>query len=140
MSDNPAHKILADLFQTIIDEAKRNPSFADEMLNALPDHLKSSIEPKDQKTKSVAPKQAEKSSSFDLKSHNPLVMYRDLGEDLMRVNLKKLTNSNLKAVTTHYKLKLKPHLNTKSPNKAELVTAIVAFAKHYDVQRKGAAD
>lgn len=153
----PAHEILKDLFKTIINEAERNARFAEDMLNALPDGLIAKIEvaekttephaaepPADQQTEEKAPKPKAKNTkpgkaTFDPAPFNPVILYRDQGEDLMRVKLNKLTIANLNAVIRHFQLKKKLKLTGNSPTKQQLITALIAFAKHFDAQRKGAA-
>ena len=85
---------------------------------------------------------AEKEASqetFDLKSHNPIILYRNMGEDLMRVKLNKVSAANLKKIGKHYQLRLTSLTKTKSPTKPDIINAIITFAKNYDAQRKGAA-
>lgn len=77
--------------------------------------------------------------TFDLKSHNPIILYRNMGEDLMRVKLNKVSAANLKKIGKHYQLRLTSLTKTKSPTKPDIISAIITFAKNYDAQRKGAA-
>lgn len=77
--------------------------------------------------------------TFDLKSHNPIILYRNMGEDLMRVKLNKVSAANLKKIGKHYQLRLTSLTKTKSPTKPDIINAIITFAKNYDAQRKGAA-
>ncbi len=150
MKNEPAHEILAKLFQTIVKEAETNEKFANEMLGAFSEKLptkseKISVETdSESKHESVAPKkqpttkQAAK-DGFDVKAHNPIILYRKMGEDLMRVKLNKVSAANLKKIGKHYQLKLNTLTKSKPPTKHELITAIITFAKNYDAQRKGAA-
>lgn len=85
-----------------------------------------------------AEKEASK-ETFDLKSHNPIILYRNMGEDLMRVKLNKVSAANLKKIGKHYQLRLISLTKTKSPTKPDIINAIITFAKNYDAQRKGAA-
>ena len=151
----PAHEILSSLFKTIIDEAERNARFAEDMLKALPDGLIAKIDvaenpaekPAAEKATAAsdetkAPKPTTKKSEkqgFDPRPFNPVILYRKRGEDLMRVDLQKLTIANLNAIIRHFQLKKKLKLPAKAPTKPHLITALIAFAKHYDEQRKGAA-
>jgi hypothetical protein len=186
MSDQPAHEILAKLFQTIVKEAETNEKFANEMLAVLSDSLseisdestneaKPKIEQASEKNKNsqkktktlpkaepldarirarTKPKQREENKAeketlnsesenakeiFDLKSHNPIILYRNMGEDLMRVKLNKVSATNLKKIGKHYQLRLTSLTKTKSPTKPDIINAIITFAKNYDAQRKGAA-
>ena len=149
MTDVPAHEILAKLFQTIVKEAETNEKFANEMLGTFSEKLpakseESSVEIDGEGKQEVAAskkastKQATK-DSFDIKAHNPIILYRKMGEDLMRVKLNKVSATNLKKIGKHYQLKLNTLTKSKSPTKPDLITAIITFAKNYDAQRKGAA-
>lgn len=149
MKDKPAHEILAKLFQTIVKEAETNEKFANEMLGAFSEKLSAKSEEnsvgiddkgKDESvaTKKTTAKQTSK-DSFDIKAHNPIILYRKMGEDLMRVKLNKVSAANLKKIGKHYQLKLNTLTKSKSPSKPDLITAIITFAKNYDAQRKGAA-
>ena len=82
---------------------------------------------------------SESKETFDLKSHNPIILYRNMGEDLMRVKLNKVSAANLKKIGKHYQLRLTSLTKTKSPTKPDIINAIINFAKNYDAQRKGAA-
>jgi hypothetical protein len=150
MKDKPAHEILAKLFQTIVKEAETNEKFANEMLGAFSEKLPAKSEENsvgktdESKQETAAPKKqpsAKQTSKdgFDIKAHNPIILYRKMGEDLMRVKLNKVSATNLKKIGKHYQLKLNTLTKSKSPTKAELITAIITFAKNYDAQRKGAA-
>lgn len=77
--------------------------------------------------------------TFDLKAHNPIILYRNMGEDLMRVKLNKVSAANLKKIGKYYQLRLTSLTKTKSPTKPDIINAIITFAKNYDAQRKGAA-
>lgn len=151
MKEVPAHEILEKFFQTIVEEAKTNPAFAEHMLSAFPDNLIAKIEqpqstePKHQPEKTSGLKESPKSKtspkaeSFDHKAYNPVVLYRQYGEDLMRVRLNKLTAANLKKIDRAFQLKLGKLIDKKSPTKPDLIKALITFAKTYDTQRKGAA-
>ncbi len=155
MKEVPAHEILEKFFQTIVEEAKTNPAFAKHMLSAFPENLIAKIEqpqstepekqPENQPAKTTGPKENTKAKtgrqadSFDPKAYNPVVLYRNLGEDLMRVRLNKLTAANLKKIDRAFQLKLAKLIDKKSPTKPDLIKALITFAKAYDTQRKGAA-
>ena len=149
MKDKPAHEILEKLFQTIVKEAETNEKFANEMLEAFSENLANKNEGANQqeqpasakkqtKAKEATPKETTK-DSFDIKAHNPIILYRKMGEDLMRVKLNKVSAANLKKISKHYQLKLTHLTKSKSPTKPDLINAIITFAKNYDAQRKGAA-
>lgn len=149
MKDKPAHEILEKLFQTIVKEAETNEKFANEMLEAFSENLANKNEganrqeqptlaKKQTKEKEATPKETTK-DSFDIKAHNPIILYRKMGEDLMRVKLNKVSATNLKKISKHYQLKLTHLTKSKSPTKPDLINAIITFAKNYDAQRKGAA-
>ena len=149
MKDKPAHEILEKLFQTIVKEAETNEKFANEMLEAFSENLAKTNEVADRqkqpasakkqtKSKEATPKEATK-DSFDIKAHNPIILYRKMGEDLMRVKLNKVSAANLKKIGKHYQLKLNTLTKSKSPTKPDLISGIITFAKNYDAQRKGAA-
>ena len=87
----------------------------------------------------LSSEKAESKETFDLKSHNPIILYRNMGEDLMRVKLNKVSAANLKKIGKHYQLRLTSLTKTKSPTKPDIINAIITFAKNYDAQRKGAA-
>lgn len=162
MKEVPAHEILAKFFQTIVEEAKTNPRFAEHMLEAFPETLVAKIDiaakndttnpeitpaetPEQTTTKIPAELKPAKTQpvktadKFDLKAHNPIIMFRQTGEDLMRVKLNKQTVTNLKKIAKHYQLNLGPVSKKKSPTKSDLTNAILSWAKNYDAQRKGAA-
>lgn len=149
MKDKPAHEILEKLFQTIVKEAETNEKFANEMLEVFSENLAKTNEvanrqeqptlaKKQTKEKEATPKEATK-DGFDIKAHNPIILYRKMGEDLMRVKLNKVSAANLKKIGKHYQLKLSNLTKSKSPTKPDLISAIITFAKNYDAQRKGAA-
>lgn len=144
MKDKPAHEILEKLFQTIVKEAETNEKFANEMLEAFSENLANKNEVADrQEQPALAKKQTKEKEaskdSFDVKAHNPIILYRKMGEDLMRVKLNKVSAANLKKISKHYQLKLAHLTKSKSPTKPDLINAIITFAKNYDAQRKGAA-
>lgn len=165
MKEVPAHEILAKFFQTIVEEAKTNPRFAEHMLEAFPETLVAKIDhvaKNDVTNTEITPEQTTKADAqatakipatlkpaqtqpvknpdkFDLKAHNPIIMFRQTGEDLMRVKLNKQTVTNLKKIAKHYQLNLGPVSKKKSPTKSDLTNAILSWAKNYDAQRKGAA-
>lgn len=87
----------------------------------------------------LSSEKAENKETFDIKSHNPIILYRKMGEDLMRVKLNKVSAANLKKIGKHYQLRLTSLTKTKSPTKPDIISAIITFAKNYDAQRKGAA-
>lgn len=137
--DQPAHELLAAMFDTIVEEAKRNDRFAEDLLSTLPkagallsQGQKPKAAPKPQRT-------AKPSDDFAPAAYNPINLYREFGEDLTRVKLQKLTCSNLNSLIRHFKLRQKLKLKGKSQTKQTLITALLTFAAEYDRQRKGAA-
>ena len=144
MKDKPAHEILEKLFQTIVKEAETNEKFANEILEAFSENLanKNEVANRQEQPASAKKQTKEKEASkdsFDIKAHNPIILYRKMGEDLMRVKLNKVSAANLKKISKHYQLKLTHLTKSKSPTKPDLINAIITFAKNYDAQRKGAA-
>lgn len=148
--EQPAHELLSRLFQTILNEAERNPRFAEDMLKSLPEGAMTQLElqkaspQKDQpitppKKVGIAKAASAKASTFAATPYNPITLYREFGEDLMRVKLQKLTIANLNALIRHFQLRKKLKLKGKTHTKQDLITALITFAAEYDRQRKGAA-
>lgn len=136
--EQPAHELLSKLFQTILDEAERNPRFAKEMLKSLPEGAAAQLNNAEKTTRPQKTPPAKK-HSFLAKEHNPITLYREFGEDLMRVKLQKLTIANLNSIIRQFQLKKKLKLTGKTQTKQSLITALLTFAAEYDRQRKGAA-
>lgn len=143
MSDEAA--IEAKLDQT--SEANKKPQKKTKTLpkaEPLDARLRARTKPKqrvENKTEeeTLSSEKSENKETFDLKSHNPIILYRNMGEDLMRVKLNKVSAANLKKIGKHYQLRLTSLTKSKSPTKPDIINAIITFAKNYDAQRKGAA-
>jgi hypothetical protein len=130
MNTLPAHEILARLFATVVEEAKKRPEFAASLLSAFPEAIVARIEKEPGKKK----------SGFDPSSIHAVNVLRQHGEETLRGRLQQIgTIKDLKAVASHSGIELPSSATRKGAKKADMIEGIIVGAKHYDSQRKAAA-
>ena len=130
MIETPAHEILARVFDVVVKEAKANPTFAEKMLDALPQDMV--------KTARVQ-KRKKKEKIFDVSQYHAVNILRKYDAGVLEGKLYELTKENLKTAAAYSGLRLTGPASRKSASKAVIIKGIVDAAKHYIEQRAIAA-
>ena len=129
MTEVQTRKALRRIFDALIEEAERNPAFAQKLARAMVEGFAA---------KSPPPKRPRR-SSFDASQIHAINILRQHGESVLRGTLEQIKAvEELKSVARASGLVLSGGACKARPSRAELITAIVAAAKHYDAQRNAA--
>lgn len=127
MSKIPA--TLRRIFAVIASEAERNPALAQKLAQAIADDFGA-----EQRAPHSAPR-----TPFDASQFHAINILRLHGEAALRGKLEQIKAvENLRSVATASGLVLSARVGKARPSRAELITAIVEAAKHYDAQRSAA--
>ena len=127
MSKVPA--TIRRIFAVIASEAERNPALAQKLAQAIAE---------DFAAEQRAPQPATR-APFDASQFHAINILRLHGEAALRGKLEEIkTVENLRSVATASGLVLSARVGKARPSRAELITAIVEAAKHYDAQRSAA--
>ncbi len=127
--ENQAHEILQRLFNVIVAEARKSPALSKKLFRAFPKHIASAMEP------------LPRASRFDASQFHAVNILRAHGENILRGKLEQIrSKENLRAVAKTSSLILEGAAAKRNASLAEIVEGIVAAAKHYDTQRRGASE
>ena len=129
MTKTPMHQILRGIFDVVVAEAERNPRLAQELARAM-----------------AEPPAAERGVAgsgqrkpLDWSQFHAVNILRLHGESALRGKLDQVrTVADLKAVARASGLVLAQAASKARASRTELITAIIAAAKHYDAQRTAA--
>jgi hypothetical protein len=128
MKDRPPHEALRRLFEVIVREAEHNPALAEKLVGALAQPITVDAIPK-----AVARKQ------FNASQFHAINILRLHGEDALRGRLEQVKAvEDLKSVAKASGLVLSGNASKARPLRADLISGIIAAAKHYDAQRSTA--
>ena len=129
MKPVPAHEILRRLFDVIVHEAEKNPALARKLIEAIPEAFTADVE----KPKSAVGKQ------FDASAFHAVNILRLHGESALRGSLEQIKAvEDLKSVARVSGLVLSGNACKARPSRVDLISGIIAAAKHYDAQRSAA--
>jgi hypothetical protein len=130
MKQVPAHEVLRRVFNVIVSEAKKNPALAKELIDALADGSTSAPETR----KSAARK------PFDASEFHAINILRMHGESALRGKLEQVkTVDDLRSIASFSGLVLSGGARKSHPSRTDLISGIIAAAKHYDAQRRVAS-
>ena len=129
MKELPAHEVLHRVFKVIVREAQKNPVLARELTEAITQSPISAPR--------TTPSAARK--PFDASEFHAVNILRLHGESVLRGKLEQVKAvEDLKAVARTSGLVLSGRACQARPSRADLISGIVAAAKHYDAQRSAA--
>lgn len=121
----PAHEIVEALFDVVVDEARRNESFAKRLMSVYPE----AVVARTGKAKKSVPR-------FDAAEYHAVNLLRNHGEAMLRGRLSSLrTKAELREVAKRSGLKLTGRAAQKSASMFDLIEGIVEAAQHYVAQR-----
>ena len=130
MKQVPAHVVLRRLFDVIVHEAENNPVLAQRLVETNP----AAMALESETSKTAARKQ------FDASEFHAINILRLHGESALRGKLEQIKAvEDLKSVARASGLVLSGSARKARPSRLDLITAIVAAAKHYDAQRSAAS-
>ena len=129
MTEAQVRETLRRVFEVVMREVERNPTLARNIAQAIaggPTVEPQSLEPSPRKP-------------FDALQLHAINILRQHGEAALRGRLEQVKAvEDLKSVAKTSGLVLSGDACKTRPSRAELITAIVAAAKHYDAQRNAA--
>ena len=129
MKQIPAHEVLDRIFKVMVREAQKNPTLARELIEAIAEG--STSEP--EITTLVARK------AFDASEFHAVNILRLHGESALRGKLEQVKAvEDLRSVARISGLVLSGSACKARPSRADLISGIIAAAKHYDAQRSAA--
>jgi hypothetical protein len=129
MKQLPAHEILHRIFKVVVREAQKNPALAKELIEAIAE----GPTPGPETTTPVTRKR------FDASEFHAVNILRLHGESALRGKLEQVKAvEDLRAVARISGLVLSGSASKARPSRADLISGIVAAAKHYDAQRSAA--
>jgi hypothetical protein len=129
MKQLPAHEVLHRIFKVIMREAQKNPALAEELVEAIGGGATPGA-----KVSSAAPRK-----SFDASEFHAVNILRLHGEAALRGRLEQVKAvDSLKSVARVSGLVLTGGACKARPSRADLISGIIAAAKHYDAQRSAA--
>jgi len=130
MKQLPAHEILERVFNVIVHEARKNPTLAKELIAAIGARQLSSGKP--------PPQRAER-RAFDAAEFHAVNILRLHGEGVLRGKLEEVRAiEDLRSIAKASGLVLSGSACKARPSRADLISAILSAAKHYDAQRSAA--
>jgi hypothetical protein len=115
MTAMPAHLILKQLFDQIVDEAEKNPGFAIRLLEALPSGTIAEV--KATQSRRVTP-------LVEIASINPVLILRKDGEAVLRTALGALTKQQLREIAKAHQLILSDQGRSKNAAKHAIIEAV----------------
>ena len=126
MKQRPAHEILRQLLEVIVREAEDNPALAQKLVRAL--------------TEPAAVSKPLARNQFDASQFHAINILRLHGEDALRGKLEQVRAvEDLKSIARASGLMLSGDACKPRPLRADLISAIIAAAKHYAAQRSTAS-
>ena len=126
MKQRPAHEILRQLFEVIVHEAKDNPALAQKLVRAL--------------TEPAAAPMPLARNQFNASQFHAINILRLHGEAALRGKLEQVKAvEDLKSIARASGLLLSADACKARPLRADLISAIIAAAKHYNAQRSAAS-
>jgi hypothetical protein len=132
MSQLPAHEILGAFFGVIIRAAKKDPAFAQQLMQALSSGIAENSSKEEQKSGLRR--------LFDPSGFHAINILRTHGEDALRGKLEQVRAApDLRLVATFSGLVLSGRASKSRATREDLVEGIVAAARHYVAQRDVAA-
>jgi hypothetical protein len=126
----PAHEVLLRIFNVMVREAQKNPALAKELIEAIGEGPASGPE-------TIA---SETRKPFDASEFHAVNILRLHGESALRGKLEQVKAvEDLRSVATASGLVLTGSARKARPSRADLISGIIAAAKHYDAQRSAAS-
>lgn len=130
MKQVPPHETLRRVFDVIVREAQKNPMLAQELMDAITDGSPSASE---------MPKPAAR-KLFDASEFHAINILRVHGESALRGKLEQVKAvEDLRSVARASGLVLSGRAHKARASRADLISGIIAAAKHYDAQRSAAS-
>jgi hypothetical protein len=132
MSQLPAHEILGAIFGVITRAAKKDPAFAQALMQALSSGIAENSSKEGQKLGLRR--------LFDPSGFHAINILRAHGEDVLRGKLEQVkATADLRSVAMSSGLVLSGRASNSRATREELIKGIIAAARHYVAQRDVAA-
>jgi hypothetical protein len=129
MSEAQIHATLRRIFDVVVREAEHNPALAQKLVQAIAEDVPAE----------TGSARRTRGKPFDASPFHAVNILRLHGESALRGKLEQVKAvADLKSVARLSGLVLAGGARKARPSRAELISEIVAAAKHYDAQRNAA--